>query len=54
MDYFDNIAALALGPVNPPSLEEAVAAYKKEGVNQMVKLWKRLVPLFVSYLHMKS
>jgi hypothetical protein len=54
MDYFDNIAALALGSVNPPSLEEAVAAYKKEGVNQMVTLWKRLVPLFVSYLYMKS
>jgi hypothetical protein len=47
MDYFDNIAALALGPVNPSSLEEAVAAYEKEGVTRMVRLWKRLVPYFL-------
>jgi hypothetical protein len=54
MDYFDNIAALALGPVNPPSLEEAVAAYEKEGVTRMVRLWKRLVLFFISYLYMKN
>jgi hypothetical protein len=54
MDYFDNIAALALGSINPPSLEEAVAAYEKEGVTQIVKLWKRLVPLVMSYLYIKS
>jgi hypothetical protein len=54
MDYFDNIAALALGPVNPSSLEEAVAAYEKEGVTRMVRLWKRLVPFFISYFYMKS
>jgi hypothetical protein len=53
MDYFENIAAVALGPINPSLLEEAIAAYKK-GVTRMVRILKKLVPLITSYLYMKS
>ncbi|KAF2866589.1 hypothetical protein BDV95DRAFT_611650 [Massariosphaeria phaeospora] len=41
MEYFADIAALALGPIKPASLEEAVSAYEKDGVTRMVKLWKK-------------
>jgi hypothetical protein len=39
--FFDEIAALASGTTPPTTIIEAAAAYEKEGVKRMVKLWKR-------------
>jgi hypothetical protein len=44
-DYFDDIAAIASGSTRPLSMEDAVKAYEKDGVQRMLKLWKRSVVL---------
>lgn len=54
MDYFDDIAAIALGPAGPVSLVEAVEAYERDGVKRMIKLWKQYARLCLKILQIDS
>jgi hypothetical protein len=38
MDYFDDIAAMTLGPATSSSLIEAAEAYEKDSVTRMIRL----------------
>jgi hypothetical protein len=43
MDLFDDIAAIAAGAQVKIALEDAVKAYKRDGVTRVLKLWRKYV-----------
>lgn len=40
-NFLTKVAALAAGPQKKPTIVEAVAAYDKDGVKRLIKLWKK-------------
>lgn len=45
MDFFDDVAALAAGEQEETQLEDLVEVYERDGVNWVLKLWRRDVLL---------
>jgi hypothetical protein len=45
MDFFDDVGALAAGEQEETQLEDLVEVYERDGVNWVLKLWRRDVLL---------